>query len=105
MKKELRMKTLRLLCYLPLFLFLATIGKAQKITYSEIDREDVRQMNFEIIGKIGGNILIYKNVRNRNDIAVYDNDMKLINNVEMDFIPDKERLLNVDFVPFNDYFY
>ena len=99
------MKTLRLLCYLPLFLFLATIGKAQKITYSEIDREDVRQMNFEIIGKIGGNILIYKNVRNRNDIAVYDNDMKLINNVEMDFIPDKERLLNVDFVPFNDYFY
>ena len=97
------MKTLRLLLNLISFLLLSLVGQAQKIIYSDIDRNDFRQMNFEIIGRIGGNILIFKNIKSRNDIAVYDNEMKLIENVEMNFIPEK--LINVDFVPFNDFFY
>jgi len=103
MKKYLQMKTLRLLLNLISFLLLSLVGQAQKITYSDIDRNDFRQMNFEIIGRVGGNILIFKNIKSRNDIAVYDNEMKLIENVEMNFIPEK--LINVDFVPFNDFFY
>jgi len=103
MKKYLQMKTLRLLSNLISFLLLSLVGQAQKITYSDIDRNDFRQMNFEIIGRVGGNILIFKNIKSRNDIAVYDNEMKLIENVEMNFIPEK--LINVDFVPFNDFFY
>ena len=97
------MKTLRLLSNLLAFLLLSQFGQAQKIVYSDIDRNDFRQMNFEIVGKIGGNILVYKNIKSRNDIGVYDNEMKLIENVEMDFIPDK--LINVDFVPYGDFFY
>src|SRR4030095_12783524 len=85
------------------FLLLSLVGQAQKIIYSDIDRNDFRQMNFEIIGKISGNILVFKNIKSRNDIAVYDNEMKLKENVEMDFIPEK--LINVDFVPYNDFFY
>jgi len=34
---------------------------AQKIVYSEKDNDDTRNLNFEIIGKISGNFLIYKN--------------------------------------------
>ncbi len=36
---------------------------AQRVIYSEPDRNDYRQTEFEIIGKIGGNILVYKNLR------------------------------------------
>ncbi|MEJ0105645.1 MAG: hypothetical protein WDO19_25145 [Bacteroidota bacterium] len=61
-------------------------------------------MNFEIIGKFGGNYLIYKNPRNRDYICVYDNEMKQIGKVEMDYIPD-DRLINVDFFPFSDFTY
>jgi len=34
---------------------------AQQITYTEPEREDSRRTNFEIIGKINGNFLIFKN--------------------------------------------
>ena len=46
-----------------LFFLLIATGylHAQKIVYSEPDRDDNRRMNFEIIGKTGGNFLIYKN--------------------------------------------
>jgi len=78
--------------------------KAQKIVYSEPDRDDNRRMNFEIIGKINGNFLIYKNLRSKNWIEILDNDMKEITKVNQDYMPD-ERLVNVDFFPYSDFFY
>src|SRR5688572_25103656 len=76
---------------------------AQRIYYSDIEKDDYRQMNFEIIGKVGGNINIYKNYRNRNDIAVYFNDMKLKTKTRLDFMPD--RVFNIDFVAYPDFYY
>lgn len=78
---------------------------AQKIVYSEPDKDDTRRLNFEIAGKIGGNFLIYKNVRNTSWIAVLDNDMKQIARVEQDYVPDNDRMINVDFFPYNDFCY
>ena len=46
-------------------LVIADILKAQKIVYSEYEKEDTRRMNFEVIGKIDGNFLIYKNTETR----------------------------------------
>ncbi|MFI5186120.1 MAG: hypothetical protein ACHQF0_05315 [Chitinophagales bacterium] len=80
------------------------ILKAQKIVYSEPDREDNRRMNFEIIGKINGNFLIYKNVRTKGWIDILDNDMKEVTKVSQDYMPE-DRLINVDFFPFSDFFY
>jgi hypothetical protein len=51
---------------------------AQRIVYSEPDRDDTRRMNFEIIGKISGNFLVYKNLRGKSAISVYNNDMEQI---------------------------
>ena len=92
--------------------FLATISmlavfsvSAQKIVYSEPDKDDTRRLNFEIAGRIGGNFLIYKNVRNTSWIAVLDNDMKQIARVEQDYVPDNDRMINVDFFPYNDFCY
>lgn len=71
---------------------------AQKITYSEPEREDNRRTNFDIIGKVGQNILVFKNNRADYDISVYDNDMKLKQRVNLDGSDD--RWINVDFIPY-----
>ncbi len=78
--------------------------KAQKIVYSEPEKDDSRRMVFEIIGKIDGNFLIYKNLKGKNWIAIYDNDMKQVSKVGQEFMPD-ERLVSVDFFPYTDFFY
>src|SRR5690349_7257328 len=77
---------------------------AQRILYSEPEREDSRRMNFEIIGKVSGNFLVYKNIRNRNFIAVFNNEMEQTSKEEMDYIPE-DRLINVDFFPYSDFSY
>ncbi|MGH2645105.1 MAG: hypothetical protein ACRDE2_14220, partial [Chitinophagaceae bacterium] len=76
---------------------------AQQITYSMPQREDdYRNTSVEIIGKVGNNILVYKNNRGNNVISIYDQNMKLVKNVPLQFLP--ERTLNVDFVAYPDHF-
>jgi len=77
--------------------------KAQQITYSEPEREDSRRTNFEIIGKINGNVLIFKNNNSSSAVCVYDPNMKLVQRVPLTFLPDK--YINVDFVAYPDHFY
>lgn len=76
---------------------------AQKLTFAEVDREDKGDVNFEIIGKLNNNFLVYKNVRWRHKISVYNNEMKEIDLVNLDFLPEKT--FNVDIVAYPDYFY
>jgi hypothetical protein len=78
---------------------------AQKILYSEPDKDDTRRLDFEIAGKVGGNFLIYKNNRNKSWIAVLDNEMKQIAKAEQDYVPDNDRMINVDFFPYGDFCY
>ncbi|MER3463407.1 MAG: hypothetical protein C4329_02285 [Chitinophagaceae bacterium] len=90
--------------YICLFNLLSQFSFAQKIVYSEPDKNDTRRMKFEVIGKVAGNFLIYKNVRAQNLIAVYDNDMKEINLEEHDYVPN-DKLINVDFFAYYDFAY
>ena len=76
---------------------------AQKITYSEPDRDDARNMVYDIVGKMNGNIIIYKNNREVHSISVYDANMKSIDKVRMDYLPD--RVFNIDFIQYPDFFY
>lgn len=81
-------------------------AEAQKIVYSDHDKDDTQRMTFEIVGKIGGNFLIYKNNRNnRHLISILNNEMKEIAVAEQDYVPPNDRMINVDFFPFNDYCY
>ena len=89
---------------LTLFMAGLVVGQAPKISYSEPEKEDSRRTNFEIIGKMSGNFLVYKNNRNDNAVCIYDNDMKLKSRVKLDFIGDQQ-LINVDFVWYPDFFY
>ncbi|WP_116845203.1 hypothetical protein [Deminuibacter soli] len=83
-------------------LFLVTLAHSQKITYAEPDRDDARNLNFEIIGKMNDNILIYKGYRDNHFIALYDNDMKMVDKQKLNL---PERLLQTDFLAYRDYFY
>lgn len=86
------------------FSCLVSISFAQKIIYSEPDRDDSRRMNFEIIGKVSDNFLVYKNNHSKSLIAVYNNDMVQTGKEVQNYIPD-DRLINIDFYPYDDFFY
>ncbi|HEY4063506.1 MAG TPA: hypothetical protein VGM30_16480 [Puia sp.] len=94
---------------LSFLLLLFTLGtprllkaQVQQILYTEPEREDSRRTNFEIIGKIDGNALVFKNNGASSAISIYDNDMKLVQRVPLTFMPDK--YVNVDFVAYPDHF-
>lgn len=76
---------------------------AQKITYTEPDPDDSRSTQFEIIGKLNGKFHIYKNQRSDHSIHVYDNDMKQVDKIDLDFLPDK--ILDVNFINYSSYYY
>ncbi|MEO8403419.1 MAG: hypothetical protein ABI480_02450 [Chitinophagaceae bacterium] len=90
---------------LVLFLITGIAASSQKIVYSEPEKDDTRRLDFEIVGKINGNLLIYKNIRNRNWIAILDNDMKQIGKADQDYLPDNDNVINVDFFPYSDFCY
>lgn len=86
------------------FLFFVTSSFAQKIVYSEPDRDDSRRIDFEIIGKVSGNFLIYKKIHTKNFVTVYNTNMEEISKEAQDYIPE-DRLINVDFFPYTDFSY
>ncbi|MBW8685539.1 hypothetical protein [Chitinophaga rhizophila] len=73
---------------------------AQKVTYTDLERDDYKSTEFEIIGKVSGNILVYKSDRGDYAISIYDNAMQLKNRVQLDFLPKK--LISVDFINYAD---
>jgi len=98
------MRNLRKLQFFIILVLAGSSLAAQKIVYSEPEREDNRRINFDIIGKVGGNFLVYKNNRNDSYICVYDNNMKMIERVKHEYLPD-ERMVNIDFFPYSDFSY
>ncbi len=83
--------------------FFPLFGLTQQITFSDYEREDTREINFEIVGKLNGNFVVYKNIRWKHIITIYDNRMQVKEKVNLDFIPEKT--FNIDFVAYPDFFY
>ena len=77
---------------------------AQKIVYSEVDNDDSRRMQFEVIGKVSGNFLVYKGTKSKNYISVYNNEMEQVAREVLDYIPN-DKLINIDFFPYSDFTY
>ncbi|MDB5229591.1 MAG: hypothetical protein JWN76_396 [Chitinophagaceae bacterium] len=84
-------------------LFAASRIQAQKVTYAEPDKEDLRTLNFEIIGKMNGQYLIYKSIRDNHYMSLYDNDMKMVSKHKLSFMPD--RVINTEYLAYPDFFY
>ncbi|HVZ26309.1 MAG TPA: hypothetical protein VG842_09655 [Sediminibacterium sp.] len=96
MKKSLFLLAFSCLCWV-------ASGMAQQVIYSQPDREDPRTLNFEVLGKIGGNILVYKNYRDVHFMAVFNNEMQQIQKKKLDFA--NFRLLGTDFIAYPDFAY
>ena len=92
-----------ILSFISLFLILPFTVTAQTVSYSDYEKEDGRDINFEIIGKIKGNFLVYKNFRQKHKLSVFDKEMNTKELVKLDFLPEKT--LNVDFITYPDFFY
>lgn len=96
------MKHINILLCSFLFLIAGFSSSAQNITYSAVHNENVRDANFEILGKVGSNIIVFKNIGWKNILQVFDRDMNELSNDRLDFIPDK--ILQADFVTYPDQF-
>ncbi|MFB6455219.1 hypothetical protein ACE38W_08120 [Chitinophaga sp. Hz27] len=94
------MHTLYRIQLLILMLFATSTAIAQKISYSEPEKDDYKNTEFEIIGKVSGNILVYKSDRGDYAVSVYDNGMELKQRVKLDFLPKK--VISMDFVAYPD---
>ncbi|MCA6515447.1 MAG: hypothetical protein IM577_07600 [Chitinophagaceae bacterium] len=71
---------------LRLFIIIAIVALAGEITaqniyYSDPDRTDPKTLQFELIGKLGGQFLVYKSYRDQHFIYVYDNGMRTLDKV------------------------
>ncbi len=89
--------------FLGLLIALPLLMQAQHIQYSEPEQDDSRKTDFQIIGRVSGNILVYKNNRNIHTISVFNQDMKLVQQVPLSFLPEK--IVNIDFVQYPDFIY
>ncbi len=78
-------------------------GSGQRIIYSDPEKEDNSRLSFEIIGRIGGNFLVFKNNRSRSWIAVMDEEMQVTSREELGYLPNPDRTINVDFFPYADF--
>jgi hypothetical protein len=85
------------------FCCLGLAGVAQDVKYSEPSADDVNLTNFDIIGKVSGNYLIYKDLRSKFRLSIYDDNMALKDNVNLDFLP--ERTLSTEFIAYPDFVY
>ncbi|MBC7934283.1 MAG: hypothetical protein H7Y86_02835 [Rhizobacter sp.] len=86
-----------------LTLLINMVSNAQNITYSVVHGgENEREVNFEILGKVGPNYLVFKNITWRSIIQVFDKDMKELSNERLKFVPDK--ILNADFITYPNHF-
>jgi len=81
-----------------IFCFFLQILQAQTIQYSDLNKQDNTNIFFEILGKSNNNLLIYKNISREHFIAKYDDNMRLIETLPLDFLPPKT--FNVDFIKF-----
>ncbi|MDA3614756.1 hypothetical protein [Polluticaenibacter yanchengensis] len=77
--------------------------KAQRVIYSELNKSENNRTGFEIIGRYQNNFLIYKNHNDNSYISVYDNDMKLTENIDLTFVPKK--VIETDFVTYPSHSY
>lgn len=96
------MKVRSILCA-GIFLFLLTHARAQRIFYSPPGKDDMRNVGFEIIGKISNQYLAFTTMKNVYNIQVFNASMDLKQRVKLSFIPD--RIISTDVVAYADHFY
>lgn len=87
---------IRLLAALSLALAAPSRGRCQQIRYSIPLGDNIRFTDFDIVGRCGSHLLIYKSSFGDHTIGLYDDDMKIQDQVPLKFLPHD--VLQEDFV-------
>lgn len=69
---------------------------AQELFYSPAESGIENLLKYEAIGRVGKNILIYRQQRDQHVVSVFDNNMSLVRKVELSNLP--KDALGVDFI-------
>ncbi len=85
-----------------ILLLSAQITSAQNVLFSEVQKKDNKNIKFEILGKVEGHYLVYKNIARTHFLSTYDAQMQLMETNVLDFLP--ENLFDIDFIRYPDYF-
>ncbi len=87
-----------------LFLHLPVLPRAQQIIYATAEKGG-RRSDFEIIGKVSDNFVIFKNGPSETSILLYDDNMQLLNRVPLPIPVVPEKSIYLDFIAFEQFFY
>ena len=82
--------------YISFFCLIHFVVNAQELFYSPAESGVENILKYEAIGRVGKNILIYRELRDQHFISVFDNNMSLVRKVELLHLP--KDVLGVDFV-------
>ena len=78
------------------------LAYAQVVTFSDVDEDDSKEMKFVIIGKLNGNIHIYKKIRDAHYMVLYNATMQQTSKNKLDFLP--KNTTNETFLLYPDYY-
>lgn len=74
---------------------------AQQIEYSIPLGDNIRTTSFQIIGLCRQNLMVYKQSYDTHEISLYDNHLKIRDEIPLDFLPREVR--EVDFINLGDH--
>lgn len=92
-----------LLFFVLLLSFVSQDSVAQRITYSEYNKKEGREINFEILGRFDTSVLVYKKIGRKHFVTRYDQQMQIADHSQLDFLDEKT--FNLDFISYPDYYY
>lgn len=88
-----------------LFLFVSLLACrpliAQQIEYSIPLGDNIRTTSFQVIGRCQQNLMVYKRSYNTHEISLYDDHLKIRDEIPLDFLPTEVK--EVDFINLGDH--
>lgn len=88
---------------LAIIIFVINTVNAQRIFYSSVGNDDLRNTGFEIIGKINSHYLTYTTNHGVYYIQSFNADMKTDQRMKLNFLPD--RIISTDVIAYPHHFY
>ena len=85
------------------FMFSASFIHSQVIHFTPLESGNEKGMTYDIIGRSGKNIMIYRSFKNDHSISIYNDSMFLVRKVDINFLP--RQLVKVDCININDAVY
>ena len=89
-----------ILCFLMSFLIVGQVCIAQSYVVSGIEKTDKDAMQYEILGKVGSHYWVFKNNEGISTIAQYNNQMQLVKQNDLAFLP--KALNSLEFITYTN---